>query len=426
MLAPALTVAENLALDADAPVGLDLMRSWIRFSARKAAAPSLELARKLGWNLNPDAIVSNLSVGQQQRIEIVKALATNARIIIFDEPTAVLNGDEIEDLFGVLRRLRGENKSIVLIAHKLSEIMAVADRVTVLRKGHLVSTQSIKDTSSAELAVMMVGNVSEINQMQTEDVPVLTSGIDANSELVCKASGLTILGERGEVAISGLDLEVYAGEIFGIGGVDGNGQAELAEVLAGLRRPDSGTLDVRSPRTGYIPQDRRRSGLALSMSVSDNLLFEAAQQAEFRHGPILRSGSLRALASSMIREYDIRTPGPKVPASILSGGNQQKIVVARALRSKPAWVVAMNPTRGLDIGAARFVHNQLRKARDRGAAVLVISTDLDELAALADRSAILAGGVLSPYNSCDVSAADIGLLLGGVTTAHAESRAAMQ
>ena len=235
---------------------------------------------------------------------------------------------------------------------------------------------------------------------------------------VCRATGVSVRGDRGEHSIRGLDLEVWPGEIFGIGGVDGNGQVELAELLAGLRNPDSGNLIITSAKTGYIPQDRRRSGLAVAMSVRDNLLFEAAQDPVFRIGPLLRMDALRAIADSMIRDYDIRTQSPDVPASALSGGNQQKIIVARALRSNPGWVVAVNPTRGLDIGAARFVHEQLLKARNRGAGIVVISTDLDELAAIADRSAILSSGVLTPFKAEETSSADIGLLLGGIATTH--------
>ncbi len=401
MLAPALSVSENLALDASDPSGnlRDRLISRVHFSALHAATPALEQAKRLGWVLNPDAEVSTLSVGQQQRIEIVKALAADANILIFDEPTAVLNAEEIDELFAVLRLLRQENKTIVLIAHKLAEIFAVADRVTVLRKGKFVSTLPITETNAVELAQLMVGDapvsavIPNLIDMQT-----LSTASTSRTETVCKATAISVRGNRGEQTIHGLNLEVLSGEIFGIGGVDGNGQIELGEVLAGLRVPESGDLVINSTATGYIPQDRRRSGLAVSMSLlAITFCSRPHRIPSFRVGPLLKLDSLRSVARNMIREYDIRTPSSSTLASTLSGGNQQKIIVARALRPKPDFVVAINPTRGLDIGATRFVHEQLRKARDRGAGVVVISTDLDELAAIADRTAILSGGVLTPF-----------------------------
>ena len=331
----------------------------------------------------------------------------------------MLNPDEIEELFGVLRLLRSENKAIVLIAHKLAEIMAVSDCVTVLRGGRVVAALPPSSTNPPQLASLKNGDVpntstrSDSNRSERHITKDPTT-----ADPICKAVAISVYGDRGESAIRGLDLEVHAGEIFGIGGVDGNGQVELGEALAGLRAIDSGELFIRSVRTGYIPQDRRRSGLAVSMSVGDNLLFEAAQDPAFSIGPLLRTRALYSTARSMISDYDIRTPGPNIAASKLSGGNQQKILVARALRSNPGWIVAMNPTRGLDIGAARFVHEQLLKARNRGAAITVISTDLDELAALADRSAILSGGILTPFKQSTTNSADIGLLLGGIAGAH--------
>jgi simple sugar transport system ATP-binding protein len=222
--------------------------------------------------------------------------------------------------------------------------------------------------------------------------------------------------------VRGVSLAVGRGEIFGIGGVDGNGQMELAEALAGLRAVQSGALtwDGRPemPRAGYIPQDRRRAGLAVSMTVEDNLLFEAVQEPAFRLGPFLKRNALRRLADQLVAQFDVRTPGVTVPASALSGGNQQKVVVARALYSQPEWIVAVNPTRGLDIGATRFVHAQLLQSRERGAAIVLISTDLDELAALADRAAILAGGRLTEYAIDRGDATELGMLLGGLSVAE--------
>ena len=413
-LVPAFTVAENLALDTPTRgrQGPRLYR------AQKAAAAALDYARSLGWELPADTRVADLSVGAQQRVEIVKALATDARTLIFDEPTAVLSRSEIEELFTVLRRLRDSGRTVILIAHKLAEILAVADRVTVLRRGLRVASVSVNETDAAQLAAWMIGSTM-----------TATAGLsDPKTSFTCsrpspalRGVGIRVRGDRGEQVLHDISLAVARGEIFGVGGVDGNGQTELAEVLTGLRPFDAEATTWEglpfqpgtSPRIGYIPQDRRRFGLAVTMSVADNLLFDAVREPEFTVGPFLRSRALGTLAQTLIRDFDIRTSGPELPASALSGGNQQKIVVARALRAQPDLIVAMNPTRGLDIGATRFVHARLREARDRGAAVVLISTDLDELAALSDRTAILSNGRLT---AVDLRAADetqLGLLLGG-------------
>jgi simple sugar transport system ATP-binding protein len=487
-LVPAFTVAENLALDAPCQ-NFGLRASGVRgFAAKQAAAPALQRAAALGWPFDPDARISDLSVGAQQRVEIVKALATEARLLIFDEPTAVLAGGEVEELFSVLRRLRDEGNAVILIAHKLAEILAVADHVTVLRRGHRVASCQVSETDARQLAAWMIGEAggphprplpqeqgrgdallsglpqgspalwereepgsnSEAsgyggepaghgkqrpyapNALRTEKqeptVPpplFLGEGLGVGAlrgNSVFVATEIVVQGDRGEEAIRGLSLEVRGGEIFGIGGVDGNGQTELAEALVGLRPVVSGTLTWnggpfragRAPTTGYIPQDRRRVGLAVTMTVEDNLLFEAVRSPEFRRGPFLKRKALRRLATDLIRTFDIRTSGAGLPVSALSGGNQQKVVVARALYAQPEWIVAVNPTRGLDIGATRFVHTQLRQARARGAAIVLISTDLDELAALADRAAILAGGHLTEYRIEQADRTQLGLLLGGL------------
>lgn len=422
-LVPAFTVAENLALDTESRFGK-------RFSLTESSRPALERAYALGWSLDPSARVSSLPVGTQQRIEIVKALTTNAKLLIFDEPTAVLSPNEVEDLFTVLRRLRDEGNGVILIAHKLAEIMAVADRVTVLRRGVRVASAQTSDTNPEQLAEWMIG------EKPTLVLPEKTVSASTPSEAgegcpqdrmraVFQASRISVLGDRGETAIQDLNLELHAGEIYGVAGVDGNGQTELAEALTGLRPLKSGTLTWRGepfdpkarPITGYIPQDRRRVGLAVTMSVKDNLLFDASQQPKYRKGFLLNTRALRELAANLIEQFDIRTSGANAPASSLSGGNQQKIVVARALHNRPEWIVAMNPTRGLDIGATRFVHNQLRKAKAEGTTVLLISTDLDEVQTLADRSAILSAGRLTEVALEGASQTDIGLLLGGVKQA---------
>lgn len=413
-LVPAFTIAENLALDSSAG------GKRLGFSAIEASAPALERAASLGWKLDPNVPVSELSVGTQQRVEIVKALATDARLLIFDEPTAVLSADEVDELFRVLRRLRDEGNGVILIAHKLAEILAVADRVTVLRRGRNVADAVIAETDAKQLAAWMIGGEVEAQTQFASDTA--TKPAVASDPVGFSAKGVAVTGDRHETILRDVSLSVLPGEIYGIGGVDGNGQTELAETLIGLRVPASGAITWRgqafvageSPSLGYIPQDRRRVGLAVSMTVEENLLFDAVRSPRFRFGPFLMRKALRELAATLIRDYDIRASGMNMPASSLSGGNQQKIVVARALHSHPDWIVAVNPTRGLDVGAAKFVHERLKLARARGAAIVFISTDFDEIRALADRTAILSGGRLTEFEIAKTDDAELGLLLGGL------------
>ncbi len=414
-LVPAFTVVENLALDTPFPPFRPSYNPVI------SASQALHKADQLGWKIDPRAHVGDLPVGIQQRVEIIKALATEAKLLIFDEPTAVLSSDEIEDLFRMLRTLKNQGKAVILIAHKLAEIMAAADRVTVLRRGRNIATADVKQTDIKMLANWMVGDIQ--GGASHQDMPVVTS----IGETLLEAVDLSVRGDRGEIAIRSVSLNVRRGEIFGIGGVDGNGQTELGEALTGVRPLQNGTIRWNKkpflpgfrPTTGYIPQDRQRAGLAVTMSVEENLLFEAVRSPQYKSGPFLRRKSLRKLADSLIVDYDIRVEDKNQPASSLSGGNQQKIVAARALHTDPEWIVAVNPTRGLDISATRFVHSQLRKARQRGAAILLISADLDELASLSDRGGILSGGKLTEASIQGRSAEDIGLLLGGISRSGA-------
>jgi ABC-type uncharacterized transport system ATPase subunit len=384
-LVPEFTVAENLAL-----ARLDGLWEGVRVTER--AAPSLAAAKRLGWPIEPEAKVRTLPVGVLQRLEILKALGGNAQVLILDEPTAVLSPEEVLDLFRVLRQLRDEGRIVILIAHKLSEVLAIADFVTVLRRGRFVASASRAEVDEKVLAAWMVG-----------EMPLLP---EAGSDGKFGAAGLsvhdlTVLGDRGEKAVRGVSFDVRSGEVLGIGGVDGNGQIELAEAVAGVRK-FSGRVEwggrpvaVSAPRVGYVPQDRQIDGLAMGMSVEDNLLVGNDRQASLAKGAVLRSSAIRRWAAGLIERFEIRTSSAAARVAELSGGNQQKVVVSRTLDALPELLVVVNPTRGLDIRASVFVHTQILEARKRGAAVLLVSTDLDELVALSDRTVFLSRGELA-------------------------------
>lgn len=376
-LVPAFSVRENLALAQLPSMGSLKMDRIIE--------PAQALASDLGWTIDLDAKVEDLSVGAEQRVEILKSLAGEAKVVIFDEPTAVLSADEIEDLFRVLRKLKEAGKTVILIAHKLAEVMRIADFVTVLRRGKVVGAVPIADASPALLAEWMVGELPE---------PLHASPRE-NLKAVLSVENVHLTGSRGEPALRGISFEVARGEIVGFGGVDGNGQHELAELLVGIRSPQAGSMTWREADpylVSYIPEDRQTEGLALSMSVEENLLISGHRRADLTNGPFLRKQSIREWSQGLIGRFSVKAESPTQSASSLSGGNQQKVVVARALDQTPDLLVAVNPTRGLDVRAAAFVHSQILAARDSGAAVVLISTDLDELQALASRILFLSRG----------------------------------
>ncbi|MCC7228959.1 MAG: ABC transporter ATP-binding protein [Fimbriimonadaceae bacterium] len=378
-LVPNFTVAENLTLS-----NLQSLPGSVNPISDSAGA--IELAAQLGWEFVPDRRVGELPVGTQQRIEIIKVLAGRAEILIFDEPTAVLTPDEVEDLFRVLRKLRDEKKTVILIAHKLSEVMAIADHVTVLRRGKRVASASIDEVNSQTLAEWMVGSLPAA---AVRSPAVLRDGS-------VKEVDLTILGDRGEIAVKSASFEIGRGEIVGFGGVDGNGQVELAEALAGLRSgvgiEFQGTWENHLP--AYIPQDRQTDGLALGMTVEDNLLIGGLEKAELGFGPFLNGRAIRDWSRHLIDAFAIKVTDAGDLAASLSGGNQQKIIVSRTLDRRPEFLVVVNPTRGLDIRAADYVHTKLLEARDAGTAIALFSTDLDELNLMADRTYFMSRGEL--------------------------------
>jgi len=381
MLVPTLTVAENVVLGAEPRRGL-------RFDRAAAERAVADLAGRLGFALDPRAPVSACSVGTQQRVEIVKLLYRGAEVLILDEPTATLAPAEAQELLGLVRSLAALGKTVLLVSHKLSEVLAVASRVAVMRRGRLVATVAARDSSPAALAELMVGDAT---------TPSRVTPAPPRGERVATLRGVSARGDRGGLALDGVDLELHAGELVAVAGVDGNGQAELVEVLCGARPITGGTLELAPEvrdraRLAWVPEDRQRQGLCLGMSVEENLVLG-------RHRALARRGLVdrprrRALAERLVRELDVRPPEPDRPAVDLSGGNQQKVIVARELAAgePPRLVVAVQPTRGLDLGATARVHERLRDARDRGAAVLVVSLDLDEVRALGDRIVVMAAG----------------------------------
>lgn len=376
MLVPDFTVAENFAL---AILG-DLRG---RLDLDKLTEPHRALASSLGWAVDLGARTGDLPVGVQQRVEILKALATDRPVLILDEPTAVLTPEEVEDLFRVLRQLRDKGKIVLLIAHKLSEIMAVADVATVLRQGRWVATSRVAESSVDELANWMVGEIQE-SRIVT-DQPL--------GEALVVVKGLTVLGDRGETAVKGIDFSIRRGEILGIGGVDGNGQVELAEALVGIRPSSVDTME--SPASvGYIPQDRQEDGLAMTMSIQDNLLITGHRDESLRRGPFLQLKRVVNWAREIVDQYKIKIAKLEDSVSSLSGGNQQKIVISRTLAAGTEFLVAVNPTRGLDFGATRFVYEAIQKAAENQSAVLLISTDRDELVQLAHRQMVISEGRL--------------------------------
>jgi ABC-type uncharacterized transport system ATPase subunit len=411
MLIPSLSVTENVLLS--------LPRAGVRLDRGEASARIRALAGRYGMAVEPAARVWQLSVGEQQRVEILKLLARGAEILILDEPTAVLTPQVARDLFSTLRRLVAEGRAVVIITHKLSEVMAVADRVTVLRGGRHVATVETARTSPQALARMMVGRES-FDQLTRDAVPV--------GPEVLAVEDLRGLNDRALPALRGISLAVHAGEVVGVAGVAGNGQRELGEIVAGLRRPTGGrvridgrdrthasALEVLRSGVGHIPEDRLAMGVAPNLSVEDNLLLKDYRAPEFGRGPFLDRRAVRQHASRLIAEFGIRTPDPRTPARTLSGGNLQRLILAREIANRPRLILAFHPTRGLDVGATETVHQMILSQRRAGAAVLLISEDLDEILLLSDRIAVIyAGELVDTVRAGDVTVEELGLMMAGV------------
>jgi ABC-type uncharacterized transport system ATPase subunit len=380
-LVPHFTVAENLALPR-----IPALTKVLRIGAW--AQPAVEAGHRLGWSFDLDRETSTLSVGAQQRLEIVRVLGGDPHVVIFDEPTAVLSPPEVAELTRVLRMLSDQGKIVVLIAHKLSEIMEVADRVTVLRKGKRVAEAARGEFDASALASWMVGELPPFTPRPTDTPQVL--GLELTDA--------TVRGARGEVAVHRLSLQCARGEILGVGGVDGNGQYELAEVLVQIRKLESGQMKFEGRSVGkdlligYIPQDRRRDGLALELSIQENDLVTGRNRRELKSGAFLGLKKIRAWAESLIQRFEINAGSVNDVVGKLSGGNQQKVVASRTLDRTPDLLVVCSPSRGLDVRATQFIHAQILAAKENDAAVVLISADLDELSKLSDRVVFLSKG----------------------------------
>lgn len=386
MLVPNLTAIENVVL------GMDGERPT-RLSLSTARRRLLELANEYELQVDPDVAVWKLSVGEQQRLEILKALFRGARLLVLDEPTAVLAPSEVGGLFRVIRHLSSEGRGVVFISHKLSEVTEVSDRVTVLRLGRVTGTLPTKEASAQELATMMVGREISLDRVSP---PV------AGREPVLVMEKVACRTDRDTPGLIDVDLTVRAGEIVGIAGVDGNGQRELVECVAGLRRLMSGSVTIRGESPvgilrrggllGLVPEDRNSQGLVGDFDIAENLVLRSYSRAPFTRRGFLSWARIRENAVRQIAAFDIRCPGPDAPVKTLSGGNQQKVIIARETADEPALLVAAQPTRGLDVGAVESVLSILRRQRDRGAAVLFVSTELSELLAVSDRIVVMHGG----------------------------------
>ena len=445
MLVENLTVAENIALALgqlkgkqkdrmegwkngrmDAPQSSNLPRflSSLPFPAfwfkkEDAIRITQELSERFGLAVDPTALVRTLSVGLKQRVEILKALAVDARILILDEPTAVLSPQEVEGFFTILRKLQADGRAIIFISHKMKEVLSISNRITVLRRGKKVYLGKTGALTARELAREMIGE--EISEVERSASSHLESD---PPDSVLQLSNLTVLGNRDEVAVSDVSMETCRGEIVGIAGVDGNGQRELAEAIMGLRHNASGTISilganpkginaVRHRGVGYIPEDRQTTGVIAAFSVTENLLLNVTHLENIAHWNILNQKKKRETAENLIADYDIRPPNPDIPTSALSGGNQQKIVIAREISLQPDLLIAVNPTRGLDVNAARYVHENLLAQRDEKKSVLLISTELDEVLLLSDRLYVMSRGKLIEATAERNNIEALGLLMTG-------------
>ncbi|HET8786058.1 MAG TPA: ABC transporter ATP-binding protein [Candidatus Limnocylindrales bacterium] len=410
MLVPVLTVAENILL------GEETMSDPVFIDRKEAHRRIVALGQQFGFEIDPEAKIENLSVGWQQRVEILKALYRKARILVLDEPTAVLTPQETEEIFAVLRRLADEGHSIIFISHKLYEVLEIADRITVIRRGRVVGERVPSETDEEDLARLMVGRNVQL---------VVDRGESHPGDVVLTVHEVRAKDDRGREVVRGVDLEVRAGEILGIAGVAGNGQDELVEVVTGLRKPTTGTVTMAGddvtgwgPRQlheaglAHVPADRHRWAMIMSFPLEDNLVLTSYYRPPFARGMVRQERAIRDWANELIERFDIRTPSPTVPAETLSGGNQQKAVVAREFSGVTKVLVLDQPTRGLDVGSIEFIYRRVIEMRDAGAAILLVSAELDEVLELSDRIAVMyRGEIVATVDGRTANKEEIGLLM---------------
>jgi ABC-type uncharacterized transport system ATPase subunit len=413
MLVPVFTVTENVMLGVESVIGG-------QFLDRNAAAARIrEISSRFGLEVDPDALIENLPVGIQQRVEIIKLLYREADVLILDEPTAVLTPQEVEDLFKIVHSLVEQGKSVIFITHKLKEVLSIADRITVLRAGKVVGSALPQETTEAELAKMMVGRevILQVNKEPAQP-----------QEAVLDVRDIQVMDDRGTVAVDGVSLQVRAGEVLGIAGVQGNGQTELVEALTGLRGIESGTVTIAgqdttraTPRritelgTAHVPEDRQRDGLVLSFPVEDNMVMNTYYVPPFAKGIVLQQEAIAQAAKERVDLFDVRTPSTYVPASNLSGGNQQKVIVAREFSRPIKLLIASQPTRGLDVGSIEYIHSRIVEKREAGCAVLLVSPELDEVISLSDRIAVMyKGQIVATMAAEEATKERLGLLMAGI------------
>ncbi|WP_026688871.1 ABC transporter ATP-binding protein [Alteribacter aurantiacus] len=411
MLVQKFTVTENIILGSEPTKGMNI-------DIRKAEKDVAAISEQYGLRVDPRAKIEDISVGMQQRVEILKTLYRGADILIFDEPTAALTPQEIKELIQIMKNLIKEGKSIILITHKLKEIMSVCDRCTVIRRGRGIGTVDVSDTDENKLAAMMVGREVSFS---------VEKGPAKPKDSVLSIRNLTVEDARGVKAVNTLNLEARAGEILGVAGVDGNGQTELIEAIAGLRKVTDGTISVSGqnitglkPRkvtesgVGHIPQDRHKHGLVLDFTIGENILLQTYYQKPYSNNTVLNYTKMYEKARSLIEEYDVRTPNERTPARALSGGNQQKAIIAREVDRSPDLLIAAQPTRGLDVGAIEFIHSKLIEERDKGKAVLLVSLELDEVLNVSDRIAVIyEGQIVEIVDAAKTNERELGLLMAG-------------
>ncbi|WP_295809532.1 ABC transporter ATP-binding protein [uncultured Nitratireductor sp.] len=414
MLVQNFTVLENVILGAEG-------EALLKTSIAKARSELERLERDYGLEVDPDAVIEDLPVGLQQRVEILKALYRGADILILDEPTGVLTPAEADHLFRILEQLKDEGKTIILITHKLREIMAITDNVSVMRQGAMVATRETAETSVEELAELMVGRRVLLQVEKGEATP---------GDVLLAVEGLTVKDSRGVTMVDNMSFEVRAGEIVGIAGVAGNGQSQLLDAITGVRKAVSGTVtldgepvdltgaadpaDLRERGMAHVPEDRHHVGLVLPFEENENAMLGYHRQAKYLNGPFLNIEAIRADAREKIEKYDIRPPDSRLRTANFSGGNQQKIVLAREMEQDPKVLIVGQPTRGVDVGAIEFIHKRLIDMRDQGKAVLLVSVELDEIRSLSDRILVMFAGRLVGERGPDASESELGLLMAGV------------